>query len=170
MSRTRFRRGVWPTVAAVVAAGVLGGCQKVVRPSVGASVSPCFRILPQAHQALDGQGAFVDVARIRGRGVTLFPRGSRPGPSGAVTTSGASGDTGPGSSSPASPTGPSTTLAGTTRDICVVAYRGTFDTSRIQHLILGHTGQYALVIVGVRAQQVRGVVLIDRLPPPLHAH
>jgi hypothetical protein len=216
MTRISARRASRAIVATLVLAVVLMGCQKIVRPSVGASVSPCFRILPPAHQALGGQGTFVDVVRIRGRGVTLFPSiGTRapgdstgraplatsggdsgagpagggqapvvpppspstspapgpsmspaPGPSGPSTTLGPSNE-----STTLGPSGPSTTLVGTTRDICVVAYKGAFDTSRIQHLTgVGRTGQYALVIVGVRAQLVRAVLLVDRLPAPLHAH
>ncbi len=51
-----------PAVA-VLSASVLAACQKV-SPTVTASVSPCFRVLPEAHAALGGQGKFVDVARI----------------------------------------------------------------------------------------------------------
>ena len=127
---------------------VLCGCQKVTR-AVSSSVSPCFRVLPQAHQAVGGQGAFVDVVRIRGPRGAAFP--ARVPPRGATTTS--------------------TTVGANPRDVCVVAYAGTFDTSRVQHLIgANRTGRYALVIVSVRTQRVRAVALSDRLPPPLHKH
>jgi len=138
-------------VAAVSVAVGLSGCQKVTR-SVSSSVSPCFRVLPQAHEAVGGQGTFVDVARIRGKAVAQFaPR--------LVTVPGLTTLT----------TSPS--LAGTTRDVCVVAYKGTFDPSRITHLRgPNRQGEYALVIVGVRSQSVRAVVLSNQLPKPLHRH
>jgi hypothetical protein len=40
------------------------------RLSVSTSVSPCFRVLPEAHAAVGGQGKFVDVARVQGRRAT----------------------------------------------------------------------------------------------------
>jgi len=128
----------------------LTGCQKVTR-SVTSSVSPCFRVLPQAHQAVGGQGTFIDVARLRGKGVARFA----PVP---TTASAMTSTTAP-------------PLAGTTRDVCVVAYQGTFDPSRIEHLRgPDRQGRYALVVVGVRSQLVRAVVLTDQLPKPLHTH
>jgi hypothetical protein len=54
--------------------------------------------------------------------------------------------------------------------VCVVAFRGTFDPSRVQHLLRPETGRYAIVVVGSLTQRVRLVVLTDQLPPPLHAH
>jgi hypothetical protein len=139
-------------MAAMVAVVSLSGCEKVTR-SVATSVSPCFRVLPQAHQAVGGQGTFVDVARIRGDGVARFPRVLMPSTS-LVT---------PSSSEPP--------VAGTTRDVCVVAYKGTFDVSRILHLMgPNRQGRYALVVVGVRSQLVRAVLLSDDLPKPLHTH
>ena len=138
--------------AAIVAFVALSGCQKVTR-SVTSSVSPCFRVLPQAHQAVGGQGTFVDVARIRGNGVASLPRRLMPSTSLATTSS----------SEPS--------VAGTTRDVCLVAYKGTFDTSRIVHLVgPNRQGRYALVVVGVRSQLVRAVLLSDQLPKPLHSH
>jgi hypothetical protein len=137
--------------AAAVAALALVGCQKVT-PVVTASVSPCFRALPQAHAALDGQGKFVDVARIRGGAVSEFPR--------LPTTTLLPAE------SPAAPT----TLAPGRRDVCLVAYSGPFDPSRIEHLVRQVGTHYAIVVVGVTSRQVRGVVLTDTLPKPLHAH
>ena len=139
-------------LAAMVAFVSLSGCQKVTR-SVTSSESPCFRVLPQAHQAVGGQGTFVDVARIRGNGVASLPRRLMPSTSLATTSS----------SEPS--------VAGTTRDVCLVAYKGTFDTSRIVHLVgPNRQGRYALVVVGVRSQLVRAVLLSDQLPKPLHSH
>jgi len=157
-------------IAATFALAVsLSGCQKITR-SVRASVSPCFRVLPQAHQALDRQGSFVDVARIEGRAVARFPRIP-------VATSGGDGGAGiagggqPVLSPPPQTSTPSTTVPPVTRDVCVVAYKGKFKTSNIEHLIgPNRTGGYALVIVGVKSQRVRAVLLVDRLPKPLHAH
>jgi hypothetical protein len=60
-------------LSAALFGGLLAACQKVT-PTVTASVSPCFRVLPEAQAALGGQGKFVDVARIRGEAVTRFPR------------------------------------------------------------------------------------------------
>jgi len=148
MSAPTPRRVAAAVLIALVIA--LTGCQKVTR-SVTSSVSPCFRVLPQAHQAVGGQGTFVDVARLRGKGVARFA----PVPTTAAGTT----------STTALP------LAGTTRDVCVVAYKGTFDPSRIEHLRgPDRQGRYALVVVGVRSQLVRAVVLTDQLPKPLHTH
>ena len=158
------RRAVVAIVAAITLALAVGGCQRITR-SVNASVSPCFRILPRAHQAVGGQGTYVDVARIRGTAVTLFRLASQAvlGEAGVTTTTGVSPTTAPSTSS--------TSGAATTRDISAVAYKGTFDPTRIQHLInLRPGGRYAVVIVGVRSQKVRAVLLLDRLPAPLHAH
>jgi len=136
---------------------VVAACQKV-SPTVTASVSPCFRVLPEAHAALDGQGKFVDVARIRGRAVSRFPR--------LPTTTAASLPV----LVPSSTNSPPTTLAPGRRDVCLVAYSGTFDPSRVQHLVRVAGTRYAVVVVGVTSRKVRGVVLTDTLPKPLHAH
>jgi len=137
------------------AMGAVGGCQKVTK-TVAASVSPCFRVLPEAHTAVGGQGRFVDVARIQGRRVTTFP--------GRATTTTVAAAT-------AAEPGTTTTIATAgRRDVCVVAYRGTFDPTRIQHLVGTGPGRYAIVIIGVQTQLVRAVVLTDTLPTPLHAH
>jgi len=117
-------------------------------------VSPCFRALPAAHAAVGGQGAFVDVARIRGSGTDLFPGTQLPP---------APTPTGPGPGDPAT--------ADTRRDICVVAYRGSFDPRLIPRLEgQRREGPYAVVVVGVRTALVREVFLTDRLPPPLRRH
>jgi hypothetical protein len=143
------------------------------------TVSPCFRVLPQARQAVAGQGTFVDVARYRGRGVSEFPRvpdttsttaGAAPPvvltPSGGDNGAGAGGggELGVERTSPAAP-------PGARRDVCVVAFRGSFDPSRIQGLAgTSRTGKYALVVVGVESRSVRAVYLSDTLPSGLHAH
>lgn len=127
--------------ALVVALLLLPACEKVTR-KVTSQVSPCFKVLPQASAAVGGQGTFVDVTRIRGSSAQKFPQR-------AATT----------------------TTAQLSRDVCVVAYEGPFDASRIEHLIgMNRSGRYALVVVSVRTQRVHAVILIDRLPPPLHKH
>ncbi len=134
--------------AALLALVVLTGCEKVTR-SVGSSVSPCYRALPQAHQAVGGQGTFVDVTRIRGQRVLEFPRFRQ-----AVE-----------------PAPTSTTVPGESRDICVVVFKGTFDPARIPLLsTLTPSGRYAIVVIPVRKLEVRRVFLTDRLPVGLHAH
>ena len=138
-------------LVAVVASVALVACQKVT-PVVTASVSPCFRVLPQAHAALGGQGKFVDVARIRGGAVSRFPRL----PTTTVVAA-------PSTATP-------TTLAPGRRDVCLVAYSGPFDPSRVQHLVRQMGNHYAIVVVGVTSREVRGVLLTDTLPKPLHAH
>jgi hypothetical protein len=150
-----------PTAAALLlvvlaGAGAATGCQKVTK-TVTTSVSPCFRVLPEAHAAVGNQGAFVDVARLQGERVTTFPR--------VTETTGVSA---PSSTAP----GTSTTVAAQgRRDVCVVAYRGTFDPTRIQHLLgAAPAGRYAIVIVGVRTREVRAVLLTDTLPKPLRTH
>jgi hypothetical protein len=119
----------------------LAACEKVTR-TVTSQVSPCFKVLPQAHAAVGGQGTFVDVTRIRGSSAQEFPAHAG-----------------------------TTTTVQPSRDVCVVAYEGTFDAGRIEHLIGDNrTGRYALVVVSVRTQRVHAVILIDRLPSPLHKH
>src|SRR5581483_5784183 len=104
VSRTGRRAGV-PVLAACLV--LLTGCHNVsVNPTVTASVSPCFRVLPEAHAALGGQGKFVDVARIRGEAVSQFPR--------LPTTT----------TDTVVARGTATTLAPGRRDVCLVAYSG----------------------------------------------
>lgn len=141
-------------VVSLSAMAAVGGCQKMTK-TVAASVSPCFRVLPEAHAAVGGQGRFVDVARIQGRRVTTFP--GRPTTTGVTATS------------TAGQPGATTPTAGR-RDVCVVAYRGPFDPARIQHLVGTGQGRYAIVVIGVQTQGVRAVLLTDTLPTPLHAH
>jgi len=150
VSRTGRRAGV-PVLAACLV--LLTGCHNVsVNPTVTASVSPCFRVLPEAHAALGGQGKFVDVARIRGEAVSQFPR--------LPTTT----------TDTVVARGTATTLAPGRRDVCLVAYSGAFDPARVQHVVRHEGTHYAIVVVGVTSRKVRGVVLTDTLPKPLHAH
>jgi len=152
------RRTVLGLVAMTGAVGlVVAACQKVT-PTVTASVSPCFRVLPEAHAAIGGQGKFVDVARIRGGAVTRFPRL----PSTTAATLPLLVPSSVGTSQ--------TTLAPGRRDVCLVAYSGTFDVARVQHLVRDVGTRYAIVVVGVTSRKVRGVVLTNVLPKPLHAH
>jgi hypothetical protein len=131
---------------------LLAGCSSVGTSS-GSSVSPCFRVLPQAHAAVRHQGVFIGVNRLRGRRAASFPRPQATGPSVTSTTVPAAV---PGDSRP---------------DICVVAYRGTFDPIQIDHLEGPlRTGSYAVVVLGIRSQRVRYVFLTDRLPGPLRRH
>jgi len=131
---------------------LVGACHNV-NPTVTASVSPCFRVLPEAHAALGGQGKFVDVARIRGGAVSRFPRLPTTTDT-VVATTGAT----------------PTTLAPGRRDVCLVAYSGPIDPSRVQHLVRSEGSRYAVVVVGVTSRKVRGVILTNTLPKPLHAH
>jgi len=150
VSRTGRRAGVRFLAAFLV---LLTGCHNVsVNPTVTASVSPCFRVLPEAHAALGGQGKFVDVARIRGEAVSQFPR--------LPTTT----------TDTVVARGTATTLAPGRRDVCLVAYSGAFDPARVQHVVRQEGSHYAIVVVGVTSRKVRGVVLTDTLPKPLHAH
>jgi len=145
------------TVALIVGAGA---CQKVTK-SVATSISPCFRVLPQAQLAVGKQGTIVDITRLRGEAVTTFDRVLR-----GKAVPGAP----PSSLTPTSEAGAGTTLPAGRRDVCVVAFRGTFDPSRVQHLVGPQTGRYAIGLVGSLTQRVRLVVLTDQLPPPLHSH
>jgi hypothetical protein len=149
------RRLVSGCIAGLLGLGILAGCQKTV---IASSVSPCFRILPQAHAAVGGQGTFVDVARLQASALPelarLRPFLRRRSPTTTV----------PGS------TNSSTTLP-VQRNVCLVAYKGTFDTTKIPLLRdPASTGQYAIVFVGITNQRVRAVVLVAKLPAPLHAH
>lgn len=164
---THFRtRGVGLLAVLTIAAAVAGtACEKT---AVKSSVSPCFRVLPQAHEAVGSQGTFVDVARREG--ASIYPGSGGP----AITR--------------ASQIPPTTGIGGLGRgvhgagaggldpndprlDVCIVAYRGTFDAARVQDLRgPNRSGRYAVVFVGVRSQQVRAVILTDRLPPALHRH
>jgi hypothetical protein len=128
-------------VCVVLVLLALTACEKT--NSVASSVSPCFRVLPAAHQAVGGQGTFVDVARVN-RSV-LSRLGIRR-------------------------TRPSTTLP-TQSDVCLIGYKGSFDPSRIPALVgPGRSGPYAVVVVGIKSQKVRAVVLLEQLPHPLHKH
>ena len=165
-------------IAAVVIAALTGSaCEKT---AVATSVSPCFRVLPEAHSALGGQGQFVDVARRKGPAVYPSSGGrvpfgrTMPTTSGPTTVPDATNSPTPGQLVPSGRPGATTTTLDPNdprRDVCIVAYRGAFDPSRIP-LLRGpaRSGQFAVVVVGVRTQKVRAVVLTDRLPPPLHRH
>lgn len=164
---TRFGRLRSVVVVAVLGgAMMLSGCEKTV---VKTSVSPCFRVLPQAHAAVGSQGTFVDLARRKG--ATIYP--SAGGQATVTTAVPSSRPTVTGPTDGSSLVSVPTTLAPTDprRDACIVAYRGTFDPSRIP-LLRGpnRAGRYAIVFVAVRSQQVRSVVLTDRLPSYLHRH
>ena len=164
-----MKRALAAALAGLVLVIGLGACQKVTR-SVSTSISPCFRILPLAKQAVGNQGTIVDIARLRGDAVTTFDRVLRGGvaphsPPAPLAPSGGAGGAGAGVQPGVGPN----PLAGR-RDVCVVAFRGTFDPSRMQHLLRNQPGRYAIVTVGSLTQRVRMVVLTDVLPPPLHAH
>jgi len=149
-----------PTVAVATVSALVAGCSA----KVGSSVSPCFRILPEAHAAVAGQGTFVDVVRIRGRRIDAFADPNRPPPQTTSPTSGTSGTSG--TSTTSTTQGPA--VGDSRRDVCVVAYRGAFDPTSINNLEgAQRQGAYAVVMVGVRSQRVRHVFLTDRLPPPL---
>ena len=129
---------------------VLPACEKV--NSVASSVSPCFRVLPQARAAVGGQGTFVDVARVSRSALPRFGRlGLARRPPGTVP-----------------PVTPGSTIVGQS-GVCLVAYKGTFDPTKIVGLVgPARSGHYAVVVVGIRAQRVRAVALVDKLPSPLH--
>lgn len=159
--------GLGRFVAGGVSAGLVltaviptAACEKT---AVKTSVSPCFRVLPQAHSAVGSQGTFVDVARRKG--AQIYPSSGGPPISAPLQPT----VTGP---APA-PTQvrPSLGADDPRRDDCIVAYRGVFDPARIP-LLRGsnRTGRYAIVIVGVRSAEVRAVVLTERLPTVLHHH
>jgi len=234
----------WVSAMTVVGAIILPGCEKV--GSVSSAVGPCFRVLPQAHAAVGGQGVFVDVARRTGlprpsgaptspAGGPVTPASSNPTPASSNPTPASSNPTptpassiptiaptpassttmpvsnaastpGPTSPSPTSPSPTSSTVSSSVpglgrpgrrrrqvpsisgsshgagvgtvapqdprRDVCLVAYRGAFDPARIRAPLYGssRSGRYAIVVVGVRSQQVRVVALTDRLPTTLHHH
>ncbi len=135
-------------VALLLVLAVGSGCQKI--GAVTSSVSPCFKAIPPARDAVGGQGTLVDVARVS-RSALPLPRINRL-PLGGVRRQ----------------TPPSTDLA-SQREVCLVAYRGTFDPNRIAHLAgTSRTGRYAVVVVGIRTQKVHLVMLVDELPRPLH--
>jgi hypothetical protein len=161
--RVGKRRRVASLLVALVLP-LVAACEKI--NSVSSSVSPCFRVLPLARLAIGKQGTFVDVARLRG---SALPRLGRIGPLGRGTNP----TVVPRVTSPpgAGPTAGTSTTIVPQRDVCLVAYKGTFDVSKIP-LLMGQarTGKYAVVIVGVRTQKVRAVVLTDKLVAPLHAH
>ncbi|GAC1600433.1 MAG: hypothetical protein NVS3B21_27520 [Acidimicrobiales bacterium] len=165
-------------IAAVALAALAAtACEKT---AVATSVSPCFRVLPDAHAALGGQGQFVDVARRKGPAVypssggrVPFARTMPPTP-GPTTIPEATEFPNPGETAPSVRPGATPTTLDPNdprRDVCIVAYRGTFDPSRIP-LLRGpaRSGQFAVVVVGVRTQKLRAVILTDRLPPALHRH
>ena len=106
-----MRRLLTGVLGVLVVLGATSACEKV--NGVASSVSPCFRVLPQARAALGGQGTFVDVARVRRSGIPSIPGFTRR-PRAASTTS-----IPPSSALPAQ------------REVCLVAYRGTFDPSKI---------------------------------------
>jgi len=148
-----MRRVVVVLAGAVAAAILAAGCGSSRRS--GPSVSPCFRVLPEAHAAVGAQGAFVDVARIRGSRIDGFGGLRLPVDPTASTTSPPSGQAVPDSR----------------RDVCLIAYRGAFDPALIPQLRGDRRqGTYAVVVVGVRSQVVRSVFLTDELPRPLRRH
>lgn len=138
------------TAVVAVTAGTLLGCQGVTR-HVTESPSPCFQILPAADAAVEGQGRYVSVVRLRGTRADSLLRTAR----GANTSTASGPEAGPAGSDPA-------------RDVCAVVYRGSFDPTRVQPLFGTATkGAYAVVLVGLKSHHVRAVILTDHLDPPL---
>lgn len=175
LSRSGRRARVVVALAVAALAGT--ACEKT---AVATSVSPCFRVLPEAHAALADQGRFVDVARRKGPAVypstggrVPFGKTMPPAPGPTEIPEAPDGPI-PGEVTPSTRAGlPAAPLDQNDprRDVCIVAYRGTFDAARIP-LLRGpaRSGQFAVVVVGVRTQKVRAVILTDRLPPALHRH
>lgn len=147
------RRSERAVAVAVGAAWALSGCQGVTRHLTDSS-SPCFQVLPAAGAALEGQGRYVSVVRLRGAR--------------AAQVLLSSGRGAPGSSAGSSTSGPGTSAALPGRDACAVVYRGVFAAARVQHHVgPAATGSYAVVFVDLRSRLVRAVVLTDSLPDPL---
>jgi hypothetical protein len=142
------------------------------RAALGPRSSPCFQALPPATLAVGHQGKFAGLtladvpARLGGPRVLRTPPTVGAGPrttaprTTAPRTTATSGV--PTTSAPAG-VGSTTTLP--RRDVCLVAFKGTFDASKIP-LLRGplKTGQYAVVVVAVRSHRAVLVYLTDTLP------
>jgi hypothetical protein len=161
-----------PTRRRAVAVALVGlsfatvGCASP-RIALGTTRSPCFQALPVAASAVGHQGQFAGVTRVTrstlGLSGTLLPqRRRRPTTSTSTSTTLTTTPTG-------SASGPTTTarvrVPAQAQGACLVAFKGTFDRSKIPLLVsTPAVGRYAVVVVSVRTRQARAVYLIDQLP------
>jgi hypothetical protein len=144
--------------AATLALVVVSGCA-TPRVALGTSQSPCFQALPVAIEAVGRQGQFAGVRRVTRSTLGVpgrlgLPRPNRPSTTTTTraVTSGATTTTRP-------------RVPPQSQGVCEVAFKGTFDRTRIPLLVPSSaTGRYAVVVVSIRTRRARAVYLIDYLP------
>jgi len=145
-------------LATVMSLTLLSGCA-TPRVALGTSHSPCFQALPVAIDAVAHQGQFAGVRRVTRSTLGVpgrigLPRPSRPSTTTTTTTVPAPG---------ATTTRPR--LPPQSQGVCEVAFRGTFDRSKIPLLVPSTAvGRYAIVVVSIRTRRARAVYLIGNLP------
>jgi hypothetical protein len=134
------------------------------RFALGTTRSPCFQALPVAAAAVAHQGQFAGVTRVNRTTLGLNGRLGLPRRRRTTTTV----TTKP-TSTTALPSHPTTTtrpsVPAQPQGACLVAFKGTFDRSKIPLLVPSPAvGRYAVVVVSVRTRQARAVYLLDSLP------
>jgi hypothetical protein len=171
---TGVRRRAVAVAALIVAVGTLASCA-TPREALGGSESACFQALPVAAAALAGQGRLAGITRIKEQNVPqLLDRlrasgGASTAPNAAPpTTMQPHAPRGPVGATPAPRRGllPRPSF-GVQHAVCLVAFRGSFDASRVAPGLLKgprRSGQFAAVVVGVRSRQARAVYFADSLP------
>jgi hypothetical protein len=160
----RARRVLAAALASLSLAVV--GCASP-RIALGTTRSPCFQALPVAAAAVNHQGQFAGVTRVTRTTLGITGSLGLPRRRRATTTTTSTSTTTtvvtavPGRTAttvkakvPAQPQG-----------ACLVAFKGSFDRSKIPLLVpTPAVGHYAVVVVSVRTRQARAVYLLDSLP------
>jgi hypothetical protein len=144
-------RNINRAIAGLTTVGILASGCATPRAALGTAQNACFSSLPVAADAVARQGHFAGFHRLvlaPGETLPLPGAGRRP-----ITTTTSTSTTTPG----VKPTKP--------RGACLVAFKGTFDPTRIT-LLRGtnRTGHFAIVAVGLRTHKVVAVYLTDALP------
>jgi hypothetical protein len=135
------------------------------RFALGTTRSPCFQALPVAAAAVAHQGQFAGVTRVNRTTLGLNGRLGLPRRRRTTTTV----TTRPTTTTTVVPGHPATTarpsVPAQPQGACLVAFKGTFDRTKIPLLVPSTAvGRYAVVVVSVRTRQARAVYMLDSLP------
>jgi hypothetical protein len=121
-------------LAALTAAAVLAAGCGGARNSLGTGASPCFRALPPARDAVSRKGKLLGVRKIKTGNLQKRLPGD-------------------------------TTLAGVTeKDLCVFAFKDTFQPPDVPLSKSKGPGTYAVVAVTIKHPSVVAAFILDRLP------
>lgn len=131
------RRLLAAAIALAAGGAVLAGCTST-HDVLGSGASPCFKAVAVARLALHRTGRFSGVRPLAGTALGPALDSYQPGSAGGLAF------------------GPRTAL-------CLVAYRGSYDASRLEHVLRPgpSSATLAVVIVRQRDEQVVATILVD---------